>query len=184
MFKNIESMLEQIAQIAPEIEWNSSIKEADLNEILNANSVTNTELLTLYTWRNGNMHSFAEQNPEFCSFGYILPIDVATKIYNEKEFLGFKNDGFFPFISDFYGDYLLLKISAPEQPVYIYSPSLFIVTPEAIFENLWTFLLSINKCYLSKAYFIQNDQLMVDMDAEHRIFHKNSHFFKVWSENN
>lgn len=102
MLKNIVNILEQIEQIAPGVEWNSSINEVDLIEILNANSVTNTELLTLYTWRNGNMHSFAEQNPEFCSFGYILPVDVATKIYNEKEFLGFKNDGFFPFICDFY----------------------------------------------------------------------------------
>ncbi len=184
MFKDIISILEQIEHIAPESKWNSSINKDALNEILIANSVTNTELLTLYTWRNGNMHSSVEQNPEFCSFGNILPIDVATKIYNEKEFLGFKKDGLFPFLCDFRGDYLLLEIGSPEQPVYIYSPSLLIVAPEAIFENLSTFLQLIYDCYLSKAYFIQNNKLEVDMDVENSIFHKNSNLYKIWSENN
>ncbi len=183
MSTDISYILKQIEQIAVECEFNNGIGKDALNEMLVAISVTNPEVFEVYSWKNGCIYNSSKENSELCSFGYLLPVEVATQMFNDKEFLGFKEGGYFPFISDFLGEYLLLKADSPQQSVFIYSPGLFIVEPEPIFENLTTFLSSIYECYLSGAYIVRNGKLEVDMDAESGIFRKNSSAYGLWGDN-
>ena len=183
MSNEILNLLKQIEQVVLESRLNNALSEETLNGILNAHSVTNPELKELYKWKNGSKFSYEDQSNVFCRWGYIIPMEMATETYLGNEFASFKQNGFFPFLSDFAGLVLLLRKDEPNRPVFIYCPGLLIVKPEPIFENLSTFLLSIIECYSTKVYIIHENILEMDMDAEDAVYFKNSQVFKIWAEN-
>ena len=183
MSNEILNLLKQIEQVVPESRLNKAVSENILEHILNKNSLVNPELKELYSWKNGSKFSYEDQGKEFCSFGYIIPIEMAIEIYLENKIRRYKKNGFFPFVSDFEGLDLLLRVDEPNQPVYFYCPGILIVKPKPIFENLSTFLSSTYECYVSQVYTIVNNLLEIDMDVESKVFLKNSRVYKIWSEN-
>ncbi len=179
----IRNLLRQLDDLLPMEFYNAEVNKYKLIKDLESNNLHNSEILELYLWRNGSRFNFDTWDLEFCSFGYLIPNETAIRIQKEEEFLGFKNRRLFPIICDYGGDYMLISDDHSNQFVYIYSPALFIVEPEIIFESLSTFLLSIYECYTHGAYEIVNSKLEVNMDLEDEIFRKNSPLYIKWSEN-
>jgi hypothetical protein len=167
------------AEIPVEVLQNSLDKD-DLFNLFSDLNISNTILRELYLWKNGSSFSYYQtSNVEFCSFGFILPIQESVRIYNQ-ELLGFRFKGLFPFLADYAGDYLLVDTKTTEICIYIYSPSLFIVEPVAIFSNMFTFFSAVLECYKGGIYSVENSELVVDMDGEENVFCECDPTYSKW----
>ncbi|OSZ78176.1 hypothetical protein CAP35_07910 [Chitinophagaceae bacterium IBVUCB1] len=178
---SIKDILVNIQKIISLDSLNTEIEGKILSDILSANGICNKEIFELYDYCNGSNYyvDVEYKGIKFSSFGYILKVEDALQIYNE-EFLEFKQKKLFPIIADFAGDYLLISTDKENCGVYIYSPALFIIEPEIIFESFISFLSMIFTCYQLNVYTISDNQLIEDIDAESTIFNMQDKTYSNW----
>lgn len=179
----IKKLIEKINCINSNL--NPPLENELLMKYIKLGKLDNPEILDIYETNNGNEFNYLLiENLMLCSFGNILPIDKAVELNTSNNVLKFNEKKLFPFISSFSGEYLLINMKDPNKCIKIYSPSLFIIEPIPIFENLASFLNCILKCYEFGAYIINKNKLEVDFDKEEIIFSSYDKLFVKWMKNN
>ncbi|HTO15168.1 MAG TPA: hypothetical protein VLZ83_05330 [Edaphocola sp.] len=127
----------------------------------------NTSLNLLYSWANGMEldTDLPLDKMAFCSFGYFLSFEEGTsyeKSFNEEDY--FVNKNLFPIVASRTGDFLLVDSMKTNGKVYLYSPSLLIIEPIIVYENIERFVITMYECFSQFAYSYDNDFFLVVND--------------------
>jgi hypothetical protein len=122
----------------------------DVNEI-----IADDDLRLFYKWRNGSKISSVNNlgKNQFCSFGYLLPLDDADryqKNFNEENY--FNNKNYFPFLASLGGDFLLIDKTKRKSGIFLYSPNLLVNEPLVIYNDIDCFLETVYECFNQRAY--------------------------------
>lgn len=145
-----------------------------IGSTLSNSGIHNKDVESVFQWKNG-------ANPErieifgkyqICSFGYIIPLQQALKIYFDLclEHLGRKN--LFPIVSSYGGEYLLIDMKGPTKSgkIHLHAPSLMISESEVVYDSLIQLYSTWLKCYETGVYKLDVDGFFrVDYDKEAEI---------------
>lgn len=134
--------------------WNAGLAEGQARDLLFAAGLVPTpELLALYTWKNGQSYQGVPSGKlRFGAPGVLYPLEVAVQEYALSQQEHFYEPHFFPLFHD---DALLLNLD-PQSPhygrLYLYSPSLIVLTPERMYDSLEAMLGTFTACFAQGIY--------------------------------
>lgn len=146
---------------------------------LGAIGISNDDLISLYTWRDGTSKKDLSEKTieelELYPSTIMLSLDDALSYF----FLYAKERSrwsisYFPVFMDGGGDFLLLNIDSNDQRfgmLYLYSPSLLLSEqPMTIYDSMEYFFLTMNQCLMEGLYTSDDKKnLEVDYDIKYKV---------------
>jgi hypothetical protein len=155
----------------------SNLEDVEIKNILFKENIKSTDLITFYKVFNTKE---GERQFDFCSFGHLLPIKIAIDEYNDdNNMIVLNHKSMFPIFASEFGDFLMIDIkkgSKTFNQIFLYSPSLLINEPIVIFDNLESFLKTLEECLVAHVYDYDSNFNIVVMDyaKEKNIIKKNN----------